>query len=144
MSQVCELTGKRPAYGNKVSHSNIKTRTRWMPNLKAKKIEIPELKLTYSLLLSARAFRTIDKAGGITAALMNAKDEVLSPRLLKVKRQIHRSRVKATGTAKVAATKHVAGEKAAAPAKVAAPAKAAKAPAKAKAAPAAKATKAKK
>ena len=102
------------------------------------------MKLTYSLLLSARAFRTIDKAGGITAALMNAKDEVLSPRLLKVKRQIHRSRVKATGTAKVAATKHVAGEKAAAPAKVAAPAKAAKAPAKAKTAPAAKATKAKK
>ncbi|MGZ3735294.1 MAG: 50S ribosomal protein L28, partial [Bdellovibrionota bacterium] len=44
MSQVCELTGKRPAYGNRVSHSNIKTRVRWMPNLRHKSYEIPELR----------------------------------------------------------------------------------------------------
>lgn len=96
MSQVCELTGKRPSYGNKVSHSNIKTRTRWMPNLRSKRFEIPELKRTVSLLLSTRAFRTIDKFGGITPAIMNAKDENLSTRLLKVKRYLHKTRVNAT------------------------------------------------
>ena len=102
MSQVCELTGKRPSYGNKVSHSNIKTRTRWMPNLRAKKYEIPELKRTLSLLLSSRAIRTIDKFGGITPAIMNAKVEMLSPRLAKVRNAIYRSRVKATAAGKTA------------------------------------------
>lgn len=104
MSQVCELTGKRPSYGNKVSHSNIKTRTRWMPNLRAKKYEIPELKQTLSLLLSTRAIRTIDKHGGITAAIMNASEKALSPRLLKVRNAIYKSRVKATAAGKKAGT----------------------------------------
>lgn len=96
MSQVCELTGKRPAYGNKVSHSNIKSRTRWMPNLRSKRYEVPELKQTFSLLLSTRAIRTIDKLGGITPALMKAKSEMLSDRLKKVKAKIYNERVKKT------------------------------------------------
>lgn len=103
MAQVCELTGKRPNYGNKVSHSNIKTRTRWLPNLRAKKYEIPELKRTFSLLLSTRAIRTIDKYGSITAALMAAKENVLSPRLAKTRRDIYRARVNATAAGKTAA-----------------------------------------
>ena len=56
MSQVCELTGRRPAYGNRVSHSNIKSRTRWMPNLRKKSYEIPELRQTLNLMLSTRAY----------------------------------------------------------------------------------------
>jgi len=100
MAQVCELTGKRPNYGNKVSHSNIKTRTRWMPNLKSKSYEIPELKRTISMLLSARAIRTIDKHGSITTALMKATESLLSPRLQKVKRSIYNSRKKATAAGK--------------------------------------------
>lgn len=100
MSQVCELTGKRPNYGNKVSHSNIKTRTRWNVNLRSKKYEIPELKQTLALLLSTRAIRTIDKLGGITPAIMKAKDEGLSSRLKKIKNTIYKSRVKACAAGK--------------------------------------------
>ncbi len=100
MSQICELTGKRPAYGNKVSHSNIKSRTRWMPNLREKNYEVPELKQQINVLLSTRAIRTIDKLGGITQAIMKAKEELLSPRLLKIKRTIYKGRVKATAAGK--------------------------------------------
>jgi len=128
MAQVCELTGKRPAYGNKVSHSNIKTRIRWMPNLKSKKFLIPELQQTISLLLSSRAIRTIDKLGGITPAIMNAKESALSERLQQVRAKIYKARVKRTAKGQP--------QKAAAPvateAKVAAAPKAKKAPAKAK------------
>ena len=53
-----------------------------------------------SLLLSTRAIRTIDKLGGITQALMKAKGELLSPRMLKVKRTIYKGRVKATAAGK--------------------------------------------
>ncbi len=100
MAQVCELTGKRPAYGNKVSHSNIKTRTRWMPNLRKKKFEIPELKQTIAILLSSRAIRTIDKLGGITQALMHAKESALSERLLQVRNKVYKTRVKQTAAGK--------------------------------------------
>lgn len=111
MSQVCELTGKRPAYGNKVSHSNIKTRTRWMPNLKSKKYIVPELGRAITLLLSTRAIRTIDKFGNLTDALMKAKDEGISMRLMQVKREIYKTRVKRSASGKTAA----AAPKAAAP-----------------------------
>jgi len=63
MSKVCELTGKRPRVGNKVSHSNIKTKRRFEPNLKRKKFYIPELDQTVTLKVSTRAMKTIDKLG---------------------------------------------------------------------------------
>lgn len=134
MAQVCELTGKRPAYGNKVSHSNIKTRTRWMPNLRTKKYEIPELKQTISLLLSSRAIRTIDKLGGITQAIFAMKESLLSEQLQQVRRKVHKSRVKNTAAGKTVEGKAAKAAKvAAAPKGVAAP-KAAKAKAAPKAA----------
>jgi large subunit ribosomal protein L28 len=138
MSQVCELTGKRPAYGNKVSHSNIKTRTRWLPNLKSKKYLVPELGQTISLLLSTRAIRTIDKFGSITTAIMNAKESELSERVARVRRAIAKARNQASNAAKSAAPASEAKE-----AKAAAPKakKAGAAKAKAKKAPAKKAAK---
>ncbi|MFN7685126.1 MAG: 50S ribosomal protein L28 [Oligoflexia bacterium] len=81
MARKCEFTGKGPATGNQVSHSNIKTRTRWLPNLKDKKYTIPELGETLRLRLSTRAIRTIDKQGGISNAIRQAKLADLSPRL---------------------------------------------------------------
>jgi large subunit ribosomal protein L28 len=135
MAQVCELTGKRPAYGNKVSHSNIKTRIRWMPNLRKKKYLIPELGQSMAIMLSSRAIRTIDKLGGISAAIMNANEKALSERLQQVRGKIYRARVKNTQTPKVAKEKVAKEAKApkaekVAKAKVAKPAKAAKAKAK--------------
>ncbi|MEP7195392.1 MAG: 50S ribosomal protein L28 [Saprospiraceae bacterium] len=63
MSKVCELTGTRPMYGNKVSHSNRKTRRRFNPNLQKKTFFIPETNEWVELKITAKALRTIDKLG---------------------------------------------------------------------------------
>ncbi len=63
MSKVCELTGKRPITGNKVSHSNHKTRRRFLPNLQKKRFFIPETNEWITLKVSTNAMRTINKLG---------------------------------------------------------------------------------
>jgi large subunit ribosomal protein L28 len=63
MSKVCELTGKRPMSGNKVSHSNRKSKRKFLPNLKKKKFYIPELDEWLELKVSTSALRTINKKG---------------------------------------------------------------------------------
>ncbi len=63
MSRVCQLTGKRPVAGNNVSHSNRKTKRRFLPNLHKKKIYIPEVDRWVNLKISSTALRTINKLG---------------------------------------------------------------------------------
>ena len=63
MSRVCQLTGKRPISGNNVSHSNRKTKRRFLPNLQKKRFYIPETKECVSLKVSSKALRTINKLG---------------------------------------------------------------------------------
>ena len=63
MARRCSLTGKRPLSGNKVSHSNRKSRRRQLPNLQTKRVFVPELSRFVRLRLSTRALRTIDKIG---------------------------------------------------------------------------------
>jgi large subunit ribosomal protein L28 len=63
MSKVCELTGKRPLKGNHVSHSNVKTKRRFLPNLKKKRIFVPELNDYVEVKISTSALRTISKMG---------------------------------------------------------------------------------
>ncbi len=63
MSKVCQLTGKRPITGNHVSHSNHKTKRRFLPNVHKKRYYIPELDTWVSLKLSTKAMRTINKLG---------------------------------------------------------------------------------
>jgi large subunit ribosomal protein L28 len=63
MSKVCELTGKRPMFGNTVSHSNRKSRRKFLPNLKKKKFFVPELDEWIELKVSTAALRTINKKG---------------------------------------------------------------------------------
>lgn len=63
MSKVCQLTGKRPLTGNLVSHSNNRSKTRQYPNLKVKRIWIPEENKFIKLKLSTRALRTLKKKG---------------------------------------------------------------------------------
>jgi large subunit ribosomal protein L28 len=92
MSRVCDLTGTKTFSGNKVSHSNIKTRTKWLPNLKDKRYLIPELSKTVTLKLSTRAIRTIDKLGGISQAVMKAKSEKMTERGLRLKNEIKKAR----------------------------------------------------
>lgn len=92
MARVCEVTGTRANFGNKVSHSNIKTRTRWNANLKSKKFVIPELSRSVTLYVSTGAIRTIDKVGGLTQALFTLKAEKMSDRVQKLKAQILKKR----------------------------------------------------
>jgi large subunit ribosomal protein L28 len=63
MSRRCQLTGKRPLTGNRVSHAHNKTKRRQLPNLQTKRIFIPELNRWVRLRLSARSLRTLSKKG---------------------------------------------------------------------------------
>ena len=63
MSKVCQLTGKRPIVGNNVSHSNRKTKRRFLPNLKKKRFYIPETDEWITLKVSTSAIKTINKNG---------------------------------------------------------------------------------
>jgi large subunit ribosomal protein L28 len=63
MSKVCELTGKRPVTGNNVSHSNRKTKRRFIPNIQKKKFYVPEIGDFVDLKVCASAIRTINKMG---------------------------------------------------------------------------------
>ena len=63
MSQVCEVTGKRPMAGNNVSHANNKTRRRFSPNLHSKRFWVPSENRFVRLRVSAAGMRIIDKRG---------------------------------------------------------------------------------
>ncbi len=63
MARECQLTGKKPMTGNKVSHSNMKSKRRFLPNLQKKSFFIPETGQTVQLNVSTSAIRTIDKLG---------------------------------------------------------------------------------
>ncbi|MBM3915447.1 MAG: 50S ribosomal protein L28 [Sphingomonadales bacterium] len=63
MSRVCQVTGKTPVGGHKVSHSNIKTKRRFLPNLQKKKFYLAEEDKWITLKLSTEAIRTINKNG---------------------------------------------------------------------------------
>ena len=88
MSRKCDLTGKKPLVGHKVSHSNIKTKRRFEPNLVRVTVHSDALGQSFAARVSAAALRTVDKRGGLDAFLAKAKDEELSAKMLKVKRQI--------------------------------------------------------
>jgi large subunit ribosomal protein L28 len=70
MSKICDLTGKKAIVGNKVSHSNAKTKRWFRPNLKEKKFFIPESGEWIRIKVSTSALRTINKKG-ITVCLNN-------------------------------------------------------------------------
>jgi large subunit ribosomal protein L28 len=63
MSKVCQLSGKRPISGNSVSHSNRKTRRRFLPNIQTKRFFIPETGEWVTLKLATSEIRTINKLG---------------------------------------------------------------------------------
>ena len=88
MSRRCELTGKGPMTGNNVSHANNKTRRRFLPNLVDVTLTSEALGQSFALRISAAALRTVDHRGGFDAFLAKARDEELSPRVLKIKKDI--------------------------------------------------------
>ena len=71
MPRICDLTGKKAITGNKVSHSNRKTKRRFNPNLQVKKFFLPETGEWITLKVSTSALKTINKIG-ITDAITRA------------------------------------------------------------------------
>ncbi len=88
MSRRCELTGVGPMTGHNVSHSNIKTKRRFLPALSPASLRSDSLGQTFKLRISNAALRTLDFRGGLDVFLMKSRDETLSPRALKIKRQV--------------------------------------------------------
>lgn len=94
MSRRCELTGVGPMVGHNVSHSNIKTKRRFLPSLASTALFSESLNQNFRLKVSKAALRTLDAKGGLDVFLLKASDEVLSDRALKIKRQV-KARAKA-------------------------------------------------
>ncbi|MBC7141277.1 MAG: 50S ribosomal protein L28 [Rhodobacteraceae bacterium] len=88
MSRVCELTGKGPMSGNNVSHANNKSRRRFLPNLNDVTLISDALGQSFKLKISAAALRSVDHRGGLDAFLAKAKDEELSSKARKIKKDI--------------------------------------------------------
>jgi large subunit ribosomal protein L28 len=88
MSRRCELTGKTVLTGNKVSHSNHKTRRRFLPNLCNVTLQSETLGRSVRLRVSANALKSVDHRGGLDAFLRKAQDDSLSSKALELKRQI--------------------------------------------------------
>lgn len=88
MSRVCEFSGKRPMAGNNVSHANNKTKRRFLPNLNEVTLTSDALSRSFRFRISAAALRTVDHRGGLDSFMAKAKDTELSPKALKVKKNI--------------------------------------------------------
>jgi len=88
MSKKCELTGKSPLKGNKVSHANNKTKRKFFPNLKKVTFKSNLLKRNIRLSVSNAALRTVDYKGGIDFYLKSVKSFKLSSKAKKLKKKI--------------------------------------------------------
>lgn len=100
MSRRCELTGKTAQTGHNVSHANNKTRRRFLPNLCDVTLTSDALQRSVQMRISAHALRSVDHRGGLDAFLLKAADAELSPKALKLKRDVR----------KVLAERQAAGE----------------------------------
>src|SRR5688572_10367760 len=96
----CELTGKGPAVKNLVSHSNIKTKSRNIPNVQSKKLFSRTLNRLVNLKLATSTIKALEACGGFDKFVLNANDDEMSKRALAVKNQIRR---KVKGTRKAEA-----------------------------------------
>ena len=88
MSKKCELTGKSPLKGHKVSHANNKVKRKFLPNLKKVTFKSDILKRNIKLNVSNAALRTVDYKGGLDLYLKSVKSFKLSPKAKKLKNQI--------------------------------------------------------
>ncbi len=88
MSRVCELTGKRVMTGNNVSHAKNRTRRRFLPNLTTATLMSEVLGRSLKFRLSTHALRSVEHNNGLDNFLLKAKNEVLSPNALKIKKEI--------------------------------------------------------
>jgi large subunit ribosomal protein L28 len=95
MSRVCTVSGKKPHFGNNVSHANNKTRRRWQPNLQICSFPSEILGKSVPLRLTARGIHTVEHNGGIDAWLLGTRNSRLSETALKIKKQLVKAQARA-------------------------------------------------
>lgn len=100
MARRCDLTGKGVITGNNVSHAKNRTRRIFRPNLCNVTLISDVLGREFKFKVSAAALRSVDHVGGLDAFILKARDEQLSLKARRVKRQI--AKVKAEATAQAA------------------------------------------
>ena len=88
MANLCELTGKRPMSGHKVSHANNKTKRKFFPNIKKVTLRSEILNKNIRFKISTRALKAVDFRGGIDEFLIRAKNKKLALRVRKIKKGI--------------------------------------------------------
>ncbi len=91
MSRICELTGKGRQVGHNVSHANNKTKRVFLPNLQNVTLMSEQLDKSYSFRVSTHGLRSVEHNGGLDNWLMKTKDDKLSARALKVKRELRKA-----------------------------------------------------
>ena len=95
MSKKCELTGKSPLKGHKVSHANNKVKRKFFPNLKKVTFKSDILRKNIRLSVSNAALRSVDYHGGLDFYLKNVKAYKLSSKAKKLKNKIFSNNLKA-------------------------------------------------
>ena len=88
MSRICELTGKGRQTGHNVSHANNKTKRLFLPNLQNVTLMSEGLDRSFRFRVSAYGLRSVEHVGGLDNWLVKSADTKLSPRALKVKREL--------------------------------------------------------
>ena len=88
MSRICELTGKGRQVGHNVSHANNKTKRVFLPNLQNVTLLSDALERSFKFRVSTHGLRSVEHNGGLDNWLLKTADAKLSPRALKVKRDI--------------------------------------------------------
>ena len=96
MSRKCVVTGKGVQVGHNVSHSNIKTKRRFLPNLQHTSV-LSDVLGSVRLRVTAAGIRTIEHKGGIDAFLRNTPDRKLSPEIRRLKRRVERAQPRSNG-----------------------------------------------
>ena len=92
MARRCTLTGKGVLTGNNVSHANNRTKRRFLPNLRARRLYSETLGESIRLRISSHGLRTVERRGGLDDFLLDARDVDLPSELRRLKRRIASAR----------------------------------------------------
>lgn len=95
MSRVCDLSGKSPMVGHRVSHSNVKTKRRFLPNLVNVTLRSDILGRNFKLRIATSTLRTVDKQGGLDGYLMKTKKADLNEKAQKILSDIEKKQAEA-------------------------------------------------
>lgn len=91
MSRICELTGRGRQVGHNVSHANNKTKRVFLPNLQNVTLLSEKLDRSFKFRVSTHGLRSVEHNGGLDNWLLKTADDKLSPRALKVKRELKKA-----------------------------------------------------